>query len=190
MAIKKATNNHEKVVKYLQEYDRFLYKIALSVKIKCKRLEIEDIKNEIILVILTNYDKYDDSKCIKYSSYYSQIAINAANNIVRKYWQEKNRINVTCVSLDEYVEEHKFQYITMFKDEDESILYPENMYALSEITRKISDVKSKLNSFEKKVFELHFQGKDVEKIAIKLKKSKKTIYYVLACIKEKIKNSI
>ena len=49
----------KEIVNYLKEYDRFLHKIALSVKSKCRRLEIEDIIQQITLVILTNSNKFD-----------------------------------------------------------------------------------------------------------------------------------
>ena len=58
----KKLDYNEELIKYLDEYDRFLYKVALSVKNKCRRLEVEDIKQQIILVILTNYNKFDENK--------------------------------------------------------------------------------------------------------------------------------
>ena len=145
----KKLDYNEELIKYLDEYDRFLYKVALSVKNKCRRLEVEDIKQQIILVILTNYNKFDENKDIKYSSYLSQIAINAANNINRRYWQEKNRINISYVSLDAFLEEQKVQFISLLKEDEDSLLYPENYYNVNEIERKIIDLKSNLSSFER-----------------------------------------
>ena len=187
---KKVTTCQDEIIEYLKEYDRFLYKVALSVKVKCRRLELEDIKQQLILVILTNYQMFDGTKNVKKSSYFSQIALNAANNMIKKYWQDKNRINITCVSLDAFVDEQNFQYISMFKEEEDSLLYPENMFYVNEIHRKIEESKEYLSSFERKVFSMHLKGKEVNEIAIKLKKSKKTIYNALAAIKEKVKNNM
>ena len=138
---------NDELIKYLEEYDRFLYKTAISVKNKCRRLEVDDIKQQIILVILTNYKKFDETKDIKFSSYLSQIAINAANNITRRYWQDKNRINISSVSLDAFVDDQKVQFISILKEDEDSLLYPESYYNISEIERKIVDVKSILSSF-------------------------------------------
>lgn len=186
----KKLDYNEELIKYLDEYDRFLYKVALSVKNKCRRLEVEDIKQQIILVILTNYNKFDENKDIKYSSYLSQIAINAANNINRRYWQEKNRINISCVSLDAFLEDQKVQFISLLKEDEDSLLYPENYYNVNEIERKIIDLKSNLSSFERKVFVMYLQGKDINQIASRFKKSNKTIYNALAAIRDKLKETI
>lgn len=181
---------NDELIKYLEEYDRFLYKTAISVKNKCRRLEVDDIKQQIILVILTNYKKFDETKDIKFSSYLSQIAINAANNITRRYWQDKNRINISSVSLDAFVDDQKVQFISILKEDEDSLLYPESYYNISEIERKIVDVKSILSSFEKKVFVMYLQGKDINQIAHRFKKSNKTIYNALAIIREKLKEKI
>ena len=186
----KKLDYNEELIKYLDEYDRFLYKVALSVKNKCRRLEVEDIKQQIILVILTNYNKFDETKDIKYSSYLSQIAINAANNINRRYWQEKNRVNISYVSLDAFLEDQKVQFISLLKEDEDSLLYPENYYNVNEIERKIVDLKSMLSSFERKVFVMYLQGKDIEQIAQRFKKSNKTIYNALATIRDKLKENI
>ena len=82
----------KEIVNYLTEYDRFLYKVALSVKNKCRKLEVEDIKQQIILVLLMNCEKYRSDANVKNSSYYSRIVINAANNIVKRYWQENKEL--------------------------------------------------------------------------------------------------
>lgn len=186
----KKLDYNEELIKYLDEYDRFLYKVALSVKNKCRRLEVEDIKQQIILVILTNYNKFDENKDIKYSSYLSQIAINAASNINRRYWQEKNRINISYVSLDAFLEDQKVQFISLLKEDEDSLLYPENYYNVNEIERKIIDLKSNLSSFERKVFVMYLQGKDINQIASRFKKSNKTIYNALAAIRDKLKETI
>lgn len=183
---------HNEIVNYLHEYDRFLYKVALSVKSKCRKLEIEDIKQQIILVLLTNYNKYDKCKNVKNSSYLSRIAINAANNIVKRYWQDKNRINVSCVSLDAYINDQyqNYQFITLFKEDDDSLLYPANIYTVNEFNKKINNANTYLSAFERKVFMMYLQGKDIDQISIKLKKSKKTIYNALAIVREKIKEKM
>lgn len=183
---------HKEIINYLTDYDRFLHKIALSVKNKCRKLEIEDIKQQIILVLLINGKNYREDISVKNSSYYSRIVINAANNIVKRYWQEKNRINVSCVSLDAYVadEYQNYQFITLFKEDDDSLLYPVNMYTVNEFNKKVKNVNAFLSSFERKVFMMYLQGKDINQISAKLKKSKKTIYNALAIVREKIKEII
>ena len=183
---------HREIVNYLKEYDRFIYKVALSVKNKCRRLEIEDIKQQLILVILSNGNKYDKLKSENHSSYFSQIAIHAASNIVKRYWQDKNKINVTYVSLDAFIDEdlHNYQFIDLFKEDDDSLLYPENIYNINEFTRKINDADTYLSVFERKVFMMYLQGKDIKQISAKLRKSKKTIYNALAIIREKIKEKM
>ena len=182
----------ELVVKYLNDYDRFLYKVALSVINKCRRLEVEDVKQQLILSILTSYDKFDHSKNIKHSSYFSSIAVNSANNIVKKYWQEKNRVNATCMSLDAFIDEHvqSNQFVTMFKENEDSLLYPNNLYNLNEIQTKIRNAKTYLSAFERKVFTMYLQGKEVQEIAKKLKKTTKMIYNALAVVREKIKEKM
>jgi RNA polymerase sigma factor (sigma-70 family) len=182
----------KEIVNYLTEYDRFLYKVALSVKNKCRKLEVEDIKQQIILVLLMNCENYRSDVNVKNSSYYSRIVINAANNIVKRYWQEKNRINVCCVSLDAFVadEYQNYQFITLFKEDDDSLLYPANMYTINEFNRKVKNVNTYLSSFERKVFMMYLQGKDINQISAKLKKNRKTIYNALAIVREKIKEEI
>jgi DNA-binding NarL/FixJ family response regulator len=57
----------------------------------------------------------------------------------------------------------------------------------AEMYDSINRFKSVLSAFEKKVLKLYMEGLDVNSIAAKLKRSKKTIYNAIASIREKIK---
>lgn len=184
---------HSKLLEYIKYYDRFIMKTVLTIKRKCKKLECDDIKQQIYLILLTSCQSVDVSKTEKFSTYFSSVVINAANNIVKKYWQDKNRINVESVSLDAYyIENNEFgsEYITFVKENETSFLSPENYYAKKELEENIFNFKSYLTSFERKVFVLYLKGESIEVISLKLKKSKKTIYNVLSSIKDKIKTKL
>ena len=184
---------HSKLLEYIKYYDRFIMKTVITVKRKCKRLECDDIKQQIYLILLTSCQSVDVSKTDKFSTYFSSVVINAANNIVKKYWQDKNKVNIESVSLDAYyIENSEFgsEYISFVKESDSSFLSPENYYRKKELEENIMNFKSYLTLFERKVFVLYLKGESIEKIALKYKKSKKTIYNVLTAIKDKIKNQI
>ena len=100
----KKININEEIIKYLADYDKFLNKISFSISRKCPKLEIEDIKQQLILLLLMHAKSYNcekDNGLI--STYFSQIVINSANNILRRYWQIKNRVYIESVSLDNYL---------------------------------------------------------------------------------------
>ena len=189
---KKIINN--KVIEYINKYDRFITKIAFSVNRKCKRLEVEDVKQQIILMLLTYSDNYSNDKYQNVNAtYFSQVAINAARNIVRKYWQEKNKVNVECLSLDAFLYEgsdNDFTFLSLIKEQESSFLYPDNYVKKVEFENTIKDVKNHLSEFERKVFILYLDGKSIEYIANKLKRSKKTIYNALSVVKEKVKEKL
>lgn len=184
---------HNKLLEYIRNYDRFIMKTVLTVKRKCKRLECDDIKQQIYLILFTSCKSIDLNKTEKFSTYFSSVVINAANNIVKKYWQEKNKINIESVSLDAYyIENNEFgsEYITFVKEAETTFLSPENYYQTKELEENILNFKKYLSVFEKKVFVLYLKGEPIEKIASRYKKSKKTIYNVLTSIKEKIKKQL
>lgn len=178
----------EDIVDYLEKYDRFICKIAYNVTKKCPKVEFEDAKQQLILSLIISYKKYDINKNTSIATYLSQIVMNAASNIVRSYWQVKNRAYIECVSLDSYVSEddEECSYLDFIYEEDESF-HPNKYVIKNELLEKIKIVLENVRPFEKKVFMLYLDGLSIEKIGKKTRRSKKTIYNVISCIKEKIK---
>ena len=113
----------------------------------------------------------------------------------------------TSAEANKYLRKLNDDYLSICKKEDLSkeflVTLGENVEAirpeydffttfseLNEIERKIVDLKSMLSSFERKVFVMYLQGKDIEQIAQRFKKSNKTIYNALATIRDKLKENI
>ncbi len=182
-----------KIIEYIRTYDNFINKISYSVNRKCPKLEFEDIKQQIILSLFTNVNTFDKTRNASVSTYFSQIALNSANNIIKKYWQLKNKANVDCVSLDSYIkekEEQSGQFVNIFPEANESPLNPENYFRRNDLIEHIHLAMERLSPFERKVFNLYMDGYSIDEIALKIKKTKKTVYNVLRVIKEKIKSFI
>ena len=182
----------EQVIKYIKEYDKFISKIAYSISKKCSKLEFEDIKQQMLLTLFNNCKKYNTDSRAAASTYFSQIIVNAANNIMKKYWQIKNKANVECISLDSFIslENAGITYQHLICEDQESYSNPEKAFMENEIMNSLEQIKKGLSPFEKKVFKLYVDGNDIEVIAAKVKKSKKTIYNAIASIKEKLKASL
>lgn len=184
----------KKLLEYIKNYDRFIMKIVLNVKRKCKRLETDDIKQQIYFVLLKSCNKIDLIRTEKMSTYFSSVVINASNNIVRKYWQDNNKVNIESVSLDaicfEGNEENSQSYISFVRDDSDSFYSPVNYYQRNEFEDKLTKLKNSLSGLERKVFVLYLKGETIENISSKFKKSKKTIYNILSLIKEKIKKCL
>jgi RNA polymerase sigma factor (sigma-70 family) len=178
-----------KVIKYIKDYDNFINKVAYNISKKCIKLEFEDVKQQMLLTLFDNCKKYDSSNPAAESTYFSQIIINSANNILKKYWQVKNKVNVECVSLDSFisVENTDKCFHDLVCENDEEYTNPEKAYEKNELLDSISKLKDKLSGFEKRVFKLYIEGHDVNTIAIRLRRSKKTIYNTIASFKEKMK---
>lgn len=177
------------VLEYIKKYERFILKIAYSVHRKCDRIDVEDIKQQIILRLLICAKKYDKNKDKSNTKYFSQIAVNCANTIIRTYWQTKNKANVDCVSLDATVlQDEESEFIDLIKDDKNSIFNPETYLVKTLIEENLFMIQEGLSPFEKKVLTSYINGEDIKTIAKKYKKSKKTIYNALKSIREKIKN--
>ena len=183
-------DERELILQYIKKYDKFITKMAFSVCRKCPKLEMEDVKQEFILTLLTCNSNYNKEKSSSNATYFSQIVINSSYNIVRQYWQTKNRINAESVSLDNYVSNHKDSntFLNIVSEKEEGYLNPLNYAKHEWIKESVEKLKRKLNSFENVVFNHYMQGKDVSAIAKLTKKSKKTVYNTLAAIKDKMKN--
>lgn len=179
----------ECVNKYLIDYDRFIIKIAGNVKHKCPRLEFEDIKQQLILSLLMNLKTFDMSKMDTSSTYFSQIIINSANNIVRRYWQLKNKANIECLSLDSSINDRidEGQLSGIISDSYSDSLYPDNYYSHHELLEILKKVYKNLSAMEKRIFKLYMNGYSIDSIAKNIKRSKKTVYNAIANIKEMIK---
>lgn len=176
------------VIEYIKKYDKFIIKLAVSVKRKCPKLEIEDIKQQLILSLLTNTKNYKPYKEVSDGTYFSQVTINASLNIVKKYWQEKNRINVESVSLDNYIIDGPEQFISFVQESEDSYYNPHNYVRRNEIFSHLANTKKDFSRFENRVFELYMEGKTISEISKKVRKSKKTIYNTIASIREKLKD--
>ena len=187
--VKKQTKGNEFVLNYIKKYEKFIAKIAVSVCHKCPKLEVEDVKQQLILSLLTT-STYDESKANAFGTYFSQIVINASFNIIKKYWQYKNRVNAESVSLDKYIDENKgnSSFVNFLKESEESYYNPK-IYANREcIYEHIETIKKTFNEIETIVFNYYMEGKNVAEMATLTKKSKKTIYNALASIREKLKH--
>ena len=184
------TNLEELIVEYIIKYDRFITKLAYSVQRKCQKLEVDDIKQQIILYLLTRYKNFDVTLGTSSETYFSQIVINASFNIVKQYWQDKNRVYIEAVSLDNYIDENdcKDQFVSLVKEKEDSYYNPHTYVRRNEIYSYLSNVRQILTKFENKVFELYMDGKTVSEISSKCRKSKKTIYNTIAAIREKLKD--
>ena len=86
--------NESYVLVFIKKYDNLINKVSYKVKTKCSKLEFDDVKQQIILVLLSNVKMFDASKNAAPSTYFTKIVFNAASNIVKKYWQIKNKANI------------------------------------------------------------------------------------------------
>lgn len=181
---------NQRIVDYIKAYDNFLNKIAYGVKRKCQKLEFEDIKQQIILSLFTNTNTFDSSRESSANTYFSQVAMNSANNIVKRYWKIKNRVNVECVSLDAFIKEDESSdlFLDLMNEENESLYNPENYFLHNELVEQLDFALNTLSTFERKVFYLYMDGCSVSEISLKVKKSKRNIYNTLRIIKNKIKS--
>ena len=181
-----------KVIKYIKDYDNFINKVAHSVARKCKKLEFEDIKQQVVLQLYLNCNNFVEDGNATTSTYFSKIILNAASNIVRKYWQAKNKINVECVSLDSYLEQTNLNatFSNVIHDDEESYFNPESYFKLNHVVGKIDEIKEGLSRFEVKVFDDFLNGLSIKKIAKKYKKAPKTIYNIVCKIREKVKKNL
>ncbi|MCI5745378.1 MAG: sigma-70 family RNA polymerase sigma factor [Erysipelotrichaceae bacterium] len=180
--------NESYVLVFIKKYDNLINKVSYKVKTKCSKLEFDDVKQQIILVLLSNVKMFDASKNAAPSTYFTKIVFNAASNIVKKYWQIKNKANIECVSIDSLIkEDDDGHFIELLSNETTSPLQPENYYIQCEFSEKLNMLLHSLSEFERNVFKLYLAGKDIDEIAIIMKKNKKTIYNVLAAIKSRIK---
>ncbi len=177
---------------YLKKYDQFLNKIAISVKRKCAKLEFEDIKQQIILALFSNTKTFNIDLYPSANTYFSQVALNAGSNIIKCYWQLKNKANVECLSLDAYIRDEDTEYplSEIFADNKNSDLNPENYYLNNTLISKLDKIIQSMRPLEKQIFILFMKGLSIEEIANRLKKSKKTIYNFIRLIKLKLKEKI
>lgn len=184
-------NYTELVLKYIKDYDRFISKIAYEVKLKCPKEDVEDIKQQIIYTIFTKRENIKSDLKHMRNTYFSQIALNTAKNYVRTYWQQKNRIYAECLSLDnityDMMEIHENNIIDYIAEDEESYFNPEKYYENNEFLVKLKSISKVLSPFEKKVFYLYLDGETIAEIAKRCRRSKKTIYNVLASLREKAK---
>lgn len=184
----------ELVLEYIKNYDRFLTKVAYEVKLKCPKEDIDDIKQHIIYTIFRKRENIKEDLQYLKNTYFSQIALNTAKNYIKTYWQQKNKIYAECVSLDCVIDNEKNlneeKYINLISEDDESYFNPDVYYLKHQALDKIKMVVATLSPIEKKVFYMFLDGNNIAMIAKKLRKSKKTIYNVLASIKDKSKTQL
>lgn len=181
--------SNELVLTYIKDYRAFIFKHASLVKQSCKRLELDDIIQTIYLAVLQAGHKYNGNSESNYVAYFSKVVINTCRTIVKTYFRQKNRPFNESISLDEFVneEEKGTTYSEFVKDSDSSLLHPEVYLRNQEFVNKIEEIYESSDSFEKKVLQYYFEGKDIAMIATLMKKSQKTIYSVIARFKDKIK---
>lgn len=186
----KKININEEIIKYLADYDKFLNKISFGVARKCPKLEQEDVKQQLILSLLMHAKSYNSEKDNGLiSTYFSQIILNSANNILRRYWQIKNRIYIESVSLDNFLNKSYSDetFLNVVRESSDDYLHPESFLLRNEFFNQIDNVLNDLSNFDKQVFKLYMDGLSISEIAQKYSKSKKTIYNSLSHIKDKIK---
>ena len=177
------------IIEYISKFDQFINKIAYNVVKKCPKLEHEDVKQQLLLVLLQSNLHYDFDKNTKNSTYYSQILINSSFNIIRKYWQTKNKIYTEAVSLDAYIDEQegKSTFMNLVSESEDSYLNPRTHVKVKEMEDYLQTLIKKFNKTEKKIFDLYSDGLSVNEISKKMKISKKSVYNALTTIKEKLK---
>lgn len=177
------------ILNYIKLYDQFINKLANNVKHKCPRLEFDDIKQQIILSLFLNTKTFDMEHYVTANTYFSRVALNATHNIIKCYWQIKNKANIECISLDAYINEGDgtTQFIDLIYGEDNNEFNPENYYESQNLLNQISVVVEELLPFERTVFFYYLDGKSIEEIAAITKKTKKNIYNSLRKIKNRIK---
>ena len=187
---KKEKKIHDIIIEYIKCYDNFLNKLSYSVSRKCPKLEFEDVKQQLVLALFVNGSTYDvENETALSSTYFSQIVINAANNILRRYWQVKNKVYAESVSLDNFLnkDEGDETFLDLLQESDEDYFHPESYYVRSNFFNAINLITEELSEFDRNVFVLYMDGYNIDEIAERFSKSKKTIYNSLSKIKERIK---
>ena len=179
------------ISEYIVEYDKYITKVAYSVQRKCPKLEVDDIKQQLILSLLIGMKSFDITQEKTRNTYFSQIVVHSASTIVKKYWQLKNRINVESVSLDAQInsELSENSFYNIIADNDDGYYSPQRYVEEQEAIRKINASLETMPAFERKVFCYYMSGYSVELIAKMTKKSIKSIYNLLNTIKGKIRNN-
>lgn len=178
-----------KIIDYIKKYEQFINKVAFNVIKKCPKLEHEDVKQQLFLALFQSNINYDQEKKTKNSTYYSQILINSSFNIIRKYWQPKNKVYAESVSLDAYIDDLECTntFLSMVSESEDSYLNPQTYVNMVELQEFVDVVITKFNKKEKKIFDYYINGMNVSDIAKKTKISKKSVYNTLTAIKEKVK---
>lgn len=178
------------ITQYIQEYDGFIYKVSFNVFHKCPRLELEDIRQQLILSLLVNAKNFDLEKELTKNTYFSYVILTAASTIIKKYWQLKNKINIELVSLDAKIDEATSEdsFNDIVCDGENGYYSPISYYEEREAVKIINETIANFTSLEKKIFNYYMAGYSVDVISKLVKKSRKTIYNVLSSIRETIKN--
>lgn len=178
------------VIQYINKYDRFILKTAYNIKRNCPKLEVEDIKQQLILTLLLNYKSYDEEKSASCHTYFSTIIVNSASNIIKKYSLVKNKVYAESVSLDAYISENNENntFLSFVKESEEDYSNPLVYLKTKETLNYLDTVFDELSDTEKDIFVMFLNGSPIVDIANKYNKSKKTIYNILAVIKNKIKD--
>ena len=181
----------EEITHLIHHYDSLLNKFTYSVYRRCSELEFKDIKQNLILRMIMAYRRLDKSMPEKEFSFYYQVLQNESNLMVRKYFSPRNQINLSLISLDEYVdEEEKTTYHTFVCDSDNEYYNPEMMFTRKLLQEKFEACYNEFSEQEKQVYHYYQSGKSIAEIAKILSKSKKTIYNTMNRIKLKIKVKI
>jgi len=173
------------ILQYIKDYEAFLISIAKNISTKCPKLEVEDIKQQLIYVLLASIKHYDGRLGSAYSTYLSQIALNEGKTIVRRYWQDKNKVNAMSVSLDDYirVENNGRENINVVFEDDAVESNPISVYERNLVTQKIKKVARGLSKTDRKSFFLYLEGYTILEISRMLKCSKTRVYQVIKKVK-------
>lgn len=189
--IQLSAEEQENIEQIIFRYDGLLNKFSHLVYRRCAELDFKDIKQTLILRMVIAYRQFDHTQPDKEFSFFYQVLANESNLLIRKYYSPRNKIHLSLVSLDEFLdEEEKTTYHSFLCDEETAYYNPEVMYSRKILQEKIEECYLCFSKQEKEVFDYYQQGKSIAEIAVLLSKSKKTIYNTMNRIKFKIKSKM
>ena len=146
--------------KDLMEYITFFKK-------KFPSISEDEIESELNYSIAVAYDRYDESKNVKFKTYVFTIMFNQCKQILRKC-EAKKHISPSFY-LDDFVEDDEgntSEYINTVSVSD----YASNDYAL--LLSHLRDIYSEvLTTKQADIFKLYLQGMSTDKIAVTLNTS-------------------
>ncbi len=177
--------------KYAKEYLFLKYKplvekITFEVYKNCKKLDLNDIRQELILTFISAIESYNENKRCFFSYLYICLH-NRSLNIKREYFTIHSATNLS-VSLENIVEGFDRRYGLILKD-DGFITNPIMIYQINESKVEFKNNLSALSNLEKNVLQLYNLGSNRKEISKILKISLKKVDNALSRAKIKMRGN-